>query len=261
MPVKRSNPPLHLSRTPLIYVVSQVRFSAIVAMEKFIPEIQEKLRHKYPWFQRSKIQELMFQAQGAPSVSFNDRYEFLQRDKRTGVVLMSNSVALHTNKYTSYEAFEQEFTNALGAIHESAGIGLVERIGLRYVDLVRLAPNEAWSDYIKPGLLGLDAASVGVSEWTSQSVRVGRTEVGTLAFRYTQSESPVPPDLTPVTLQYEGELLRPKEVGTILDFDHYSEVTREFELEAVIGAIGDLHDNVDRAFRSAVTPTALRKWE
>jgi uncharacterized protein (TIGR04255 family) len=261
MPIKRSNPPLHLSRTPLIYVVAQVRFSAIMAMEKYVPEIQEKLRQKYPWFQRSKIQEFAFQAQGAPNISFSDRYEFLQRDKRTGVVLMSNSVALHTNKYTSYEAFEQEFTSALGAIHESVGIGLVDRIGLRYVDLVRLGPNEAWSDYIKPGLLGLDAASVGVSQWTSQSVWVGKTEVGALAFRYTQSESPVPPDLTPISLQYEGELLRPKEVGAILDFDHYSEATREFELEPVIGAVGDLHDNIDRAFRSAVTPAALRKWE
>jgi uncharacterized protein (TIGR04255 family) len=67
--------------------------------------------------------------------------------------------------------------------------------------------------------------------------------------------------LTPVSLQDEGDLLAPHEVGTVLDFDHYSEATREFELESVIGAVGDLHDNVDRAFRSAVTPAALRKWE
>src|SRR5882762_2482103 len=261
MPVKRSNPPLHLSRTPLIYVVAQVRFSAVMAMEKYVPEIQEKLRLKYPWFQRSKIQEIMFQAQGTPSVSFSDRYEFLQRDKRTGVVLISNSVALHTNKYTNYEAFEEEFADALSAIHNSVGIGLVERIGLRYVDLVRLGPDEKWSDYIKPGLLGLDVETVGVTPLTSQSAWLGKTQVGTLAFRYTQSESPIPPDLMPVSLQYEGDLLRSKEVGTILDIDHYSEATRDFELEGVIGAIGDLHDNVDRAFRSAVTPAALRKWE
>jgi uncharacterized protein (TIGR04255 family) len=260
MAVKRSNPPLHLRRTPLIYVVAQVRFSAVVAMEKYVPEIQERLRRTYPWFQRSKIQEFVFQMQGTPSLSLNDRYEFLQRDKRTGVVLMPNSVALHTNKYTSYEDFEKEFTTALGAIHESVSIGLVERIGLRYVDLIRLAPGETWSDYIKPGLLGLDAAAVGVSEWTSQSALVGKTEMGTLAFRYTQSESPIPLDLNPLTLQY-GELLKPKEIGTILDFDHYSEQTRDFELEPVMNAVGDLHDSVDKAFRNAVTPGALKKWE
>jgi len=261
MAIKRSNPPLHLSRTPLIYVVTQIRFSAIVSMDKYIPEIQEKLRRAYPWFYRAKIQEFAFQSEGAPNISFTDRYEFMQRDKRSGVVLTSNSVALHTNKYSSYEIFEEEFIRALTAIHETVNIGLVERIGLRYVDLLRLGPNEGWSDYLKPGLLGLDAQDVGVSQWQSQSVSMGKTEVGTLAFRYTRSESPFPPDLSPLNLQYEAPLLTPKETGTILDFDHYWEVAREFELESVVASIGDLHDSIDRAFRSAVTPDALRKWE
>jgi len=232
-----------------------------MSMEKYVPDIQEKLRQKYPWFQNSKVQELAFQAQGAPNISFNDRYDFLQRDKRTGVVLTRNSVALHTNKYSNFEVFQEEFSDALTAVHESVGLGLVERIGLRYIDLVRLDQKESWPDYIRTELLGLDAPSVGVSEWRSQFACIGKTDVGTLTFRYTQSERPLPPDLMLETLQYEGQLLRPQEVGTILDFDHHSEQTRDFELESVVAAIGDLHDNVDRAFRNAVTPAALRKWE
>jgi uncharacterized protein (TIGR04255 family) len=260
MAVKRSNPALHLSRTPLIYVVAQIRFSAIMAMEKYVPEIQEKLRHQYPWFQHSKIQELLFQGQ-SPNISFTDRFEFLQRDKRTGIVLTSNAVTLQTNKYTSFELFEQEFSDALCAIHERVGLGLVERIGLRYIDLIRLGENERWSDFLNSNLLGLDPTTVGVSGWMYQSISVGKTEVGTLAFRHTRSENPVPPDLNPITLNYEEELLRSKEIGAVLDFDHYSEATREFEVKTVMNALGDLHDNIDRAFRSAVTTAALRKWE
>lgn len=257
----RSNPPLRLSRTPLIYVVTQIRFSAIVSIEKYVPEVQEKLRHKYPWFQHSKIQEFTLQAQAA-STSTNDRYEFLQRDKRTGVVLTSNSLALHTNKYSNYEVFIAEFSQALASIDESIDIGPIERIGLRYVDLVRLGENESWADYFAEGLLGLEPSSVGVTQWNArQFACVGKTNVGTLMVRLMQSDHPLPPDLTPPTLQYETELLRTNEVGTILDFDHFSEQMRDFELEPVITAIGDLHDNVDRAFRNAVTPAALRKWE
>ena len=235
-----------------------------MSMDRYVPEIQEKLRQRYPWFQHSKVQELMLQAQAVPTVNFSDRYEFLQRDKRTGVVLTSNSIAFHTNKYSSYETFEEELEKALNAIQDSVGIGLVERIGLRYVDLVKLGPNETWTDYFNPGLLGLDRASLGVSQWiSSQFVSQGRTELGVLVVRYTQSETPLPPDLhlLPVSLTFPGDLLNPGEVGTILDFDHYSELTCDFELEPVISAIGNLHDNVDRAFRNAVTPAALRKWE
>ena len=261
MVLKRSRPPLHLSRTPLIYVVTQVRFSPVMSIEKYIPDIQEKLRHKYPWFNQSKVQEFVFQAQGPPNVTFSDRYEFLQGDKRTGVVLMSNSAALHTNKYSNYEVFQEEFAECLSVIHENVGIGFVERIGLRYVDLVKLDPNETWADYINPGLLGLDAATVGVEQWSSQFRCIGKTEAGTLSVRYSQSKQPLPPDLMPVTLHYEKEPLEPKEVGTILDFDHYSEQTRDFQVEAVVSAIGELHDNLDQAFRSAVTRAALKKWE
>lgn len=261
MAVYRSNLPLRLSRTPLIYVVSQIRFSAVVSIGKYIPAIQEKLRQQYPWFQEGKIQEFVFQAQGTPSVTFSDRFEFLQKDKRSGIVLTANSVALHMNKYKSYDVFEAEFSTALSAIHEMVGIGLVERIGLRYVDLVRLGPDEQWSDYLNPGLLGLEATTVGMTSLTSQYHCMGKTDVGTMAFRYTQSENPMPPDLTPVALKYDGDLLNNKEIGTVLDFDHFSEQTRDFELEPIIAAIGGLHDNLDRAFRSAVTPAALNKWE
>ncbi len=261
MDVKRSHPALHLSRTPLIYVVAQIRFSAIMSMEKFLPDIQERLRHKYPWFNRAKIQEFAFQVEGSPSINLSDRFDFQQRDKRTGVVLSSNAVAFHTNKYATFEAFQEELTAVLGIINEIAGIGLVERIGLRYVDLIRLDAGETWPDYLQAGLLGLSPAAVGVQGWTSAFQSVGQTEVGMLALRCIQSQNPLPPDLMPVNLQYEAELLRPKEVGTILDFDHYSQITRDFDLEKIVAAIGDLHDNIDRAFRSAVTEQALKKWE
>jgi uncharacterized protein (TIGR04255 family) len=261
MNVKRTNPPLHLSRTPLIYIVTQVRFSAVVAIEKYVPAIQERLRKAYPWFLHSKIQEIAFQQQGAPSIDFNDRYEFQSRDKKTGVVLTKNSVALHTNKYSSFEKFLEEFYESLSTVHECVGLSLVDRIGLRYVDLVRLRENEGWADYLRPGLLGLDANAVGVQQWTSQFVTTGKTEVGTLAFRYLHSNRALPPDLTPETLNYEELLLKEGEVGAILDFDHYSESSQEFNLEAVIKIIGNLHDNLDRAFRDVVAPEAIKKWE
>jgi len=261
MVVKRTNPSLHLSRTPLIYVVTQVRFSAVMSIEKYVPEIQEKLRKKYPWFQHSKVQEVLLQSPGPPSVGFNDRFEFLGREKQTGIVLTRNSIALHTNKYSNFEHFQDEFGEALAAVHDSVGLGLVERLGLRYVDLVRLGQGESWSDYFQRELLGLDPSVVGVSQWNSQFGSIGKTDVGTLVFRFIQSESPLPPDLTPGALHYEKELLRPGEVGTILDFDHYSDANGEFELDSVMGSIGDLHDNLDRAFRSAVTKSALGKWE
>jgi len=85
-------------------VVAQVRFSAIIAIEKYVPEIQEQLRHKgFPRFLKGQVHEIAFQADGAPKFSAIDRFEFQDKDASLGIVLQSNSVAVHTNLYSNYE--------------------------------------------------------------------------------------------------------------------------------------------------------------
>jgi uncharacterized protein (TIGR04255 family) len=258
--VRRNLPALHLRHAPLIYVVAQVRFSAIVAIEKYVPEIQEKLRHKgFPRFLKAQVQEVALQIDAAPKLSTSDRFEFQDKDASLGIVLQSNSVAVHTNRYSDYEAFEEHVKTALMAVNRVVGIGLSERIGLRYVNLVRLKPNEGWREYLHEGLLGLDSASVGVESWTSSSQFVGKTEVGQLAVRCSRSAQPFPPDLLTSTLAYSLELAK-DEIVTTLDFDHYIEQVTDFKVAKAISMLEQLHESLDRVFMSAVTSDALTRW-
>jgi uncharacterized protein (TIGR04255 family) len=258
--VKRTTPALHLQRAPLIYVVAQVRFSAIVAMEKFVPEIQEQLRHKgFPRFLRGQVHEIAIQADGPPKFSAVERFEFQNKDGTLGIVLQPNSVVIHTNNYTNYEAFEEYTKTALMVVHRVLNIGLSERIGLRYVNLIRREQGEEWTNYLHEGLLGLAPSSVGVKKWTSASQFLGDTEVGQLAIRCSQSEQPVPPDLVAINLNYSKPL--PKgEVVTILDLDHFLERATDFKVAAAIAVLEQLHESLDRVFTTAVTAMALTKW-
>ena len=43
--VMRTEPALKLERSPLILVLSQIRFSPVLKMADFVPDIQEKMRH------------------------------------------------------------------------------------------------------------------------------------------------------------------------------------------------------------------------
>lgn len=259
--VKRSLPALHLSKSPLIYVVTQVRFSAVMSVEKFVPDIQEKLRHRgFPRFQRSQVQELAFVLGGAtPKVTFTERFEFQNKEASLGIVLTFNTLAVHTNDYKTYEDFEKSIATAIDVIHGAMNLSIVERIGLRYVDLIRLKENETWEDYLQPGLLGLDPAKVGVESWTSRLESIGATDIGKLLIRCGQTEQALPPDLQLPTLKYSTSL-NSGEVATLLDCDHFSEETTDFEPEAVLAKISDLHDHIDRAFRNSVTPHALKSW-
>jgi len=109
-------------------------------------------------------------------------------------------------------------------------------------------------------LLGLDPDDLGVTKWVSRYESLGATDLGKLVVRCSRSEQILPPDLSPASLDYSSIQLRPGEVVTLLDFDHFVEQSSDFKPEAVLSTIGDLHDSLDRAYRKAVTPQALVKW-
>ena len=84
--MKRTHPPLRLPGSPLIYVVAQVNISAVVAIERYVPEIQERLRKSgFPGYTNIQVPEIIFETFGArPVVTPLSRYEFQNKLERTG---------------------------------------------------------------------------------------------------------------------------------------------------------------------------------
>ena len=258
--MKRSLPALHLTRSPLVYVVTEVKFSAVMAMEKFVPDIQEQLRHNgFPRFVKGQLQELMLQADAPPRVNTTDRFEFLNRDNSLGIVLSPNSVIIQTNTYKNFEEFEKSIAVALKVVNSIVKIDLAERIGLRYVDVVRLGEKQALADYLRPGLLGIDTTELGITTKTSRYEFLGSTSLGKLVVRSAQSESPLPINVVPSSIA-PSVSLAPNEIATVLDFDHFFEGSLDFDIDKILSIMGDLHDAIDRAFRNSVTTKALKFW-
>lgn len=258
--MNRSLSALHLKNSPLVLVLTQVKFSAVMALDRFVPEIQEQLRHKgFPRFIRGQMQEILLTPNSPPKLSVTDRYEFQDKDERLGIVLTTNYLAVQTNNYGCFKDFQEIFTTALLVVNRVLRVGLLERIGLRYVDLIRPGQNESLSQYLNPGLVGIDPKSVGVKSWTSRFEQTGTTELGTLVTRCTQLPQILPPDLFPSTLKYSIEL-KPNEMGTLLDFDHFVERSEDFDTKRVVSITGELHNALDLAFRNSVTPYALERW-
>jgi len=259
----RTKPALYLKRSPLVYVVAQVRFSAIVKMEQYIPDIQEKVRHEgFPKFSRGRVTEVRVEADREAQFTASDRWEFQNKESTLGVVVSTGSLAVHTSKYSRYEEFEKTVDQSLRVLNVVASPSLVERIGLRYVDLVQPGDNETFADYLQPGILGLDAARFQARNPLHRYQFTGRTEAGHIVVRWWQNDAGVilPPDLGSSTLRHEAKAEAGKVVG-ILDLDHFTEDgTSEFDVSRIVDLLGSLHDNLDLAFRSAVTPKALEVW-
>jgi uncharacterized protein (TIGR04255 family) len=257
--------PLQLSNSPLLLVIAQVRFSSVLQIAKFIPEIQERLRGQgFPKFR--PVQQQSFQIGPPGTLSANESptlsWEFLDRDDRKSVVLETGSIAFVVTDYSIFESFRDGLEIALSAISEVAKPSLRERIGLRYVNLIIPSQDKQISDYVGAELLGMSPSQLSVKPVNYGSVMLSQSEVGTFVFRCTcPTQGPtVPPDVRLLGLKTDKPLSLESEF-CVLDFDHFTEGTKDFEVSAMLADFDKLHDLLDRSFRLAVKKEALQEWE
>jgi uncharacterized protein (TIGR04255 family) len=242
-------------------VLGQVKISPILKMPDFVPEIQEGLRSRgFPGYGLRTIQEISF----GPVVqaSQSERWLFANRQKTRSVILARDFVVIATSAYDGFDEFVETLKGVLEIVGAATSPGYSDRLGLRYVDLIRTGPDESLADYLQPGVRGLRPADLGASSALQQMQIQASTSVGTLTVRLWQNTDGriLPPDISGdevvprLVAPPAGELL------TILDIDHFSEREREFEPSALISEMWALHDGTDRAFRSVVTEEAMSRW-
>ncbi len=93
-----------------------------------------------------------------------------------------------------------------------------------------------------------------------------KTEQGRLIVRLFQRDDGVllPPDLsTSLCIQQPNPPVQKGEVLSFVDLDHFSlyeDAPPDFSPDALLSAFWRLHDNVDLAFRAAVTSRAIAAW-
>jgi uncharacterized protein (TIGR04255 family) len=262
--MKRTRPALKLHKSPLVMVLAQVRISHVAKMASHIDDVQERLRRTgFPRFEMGRAHEIVVRPGLPPEFREHPRWEFQNKERSAGIIVMQNAIVLHTNSYDTFDKFAESLRLALDVVGDAAKPALVERLGLRYVDAIRPGPGEAWSAYLKQGLHGLDPAAIGMSTGLQRHETVGTTTVGQLVVRCVQSTDGnfLPVDLLPTTLAYPSTDPRPGQIVTLLDLDHFSEATRDYEVDEVMTAMWDLHENLDLSFREAVTEHAMKTWK
>jgi uncharacterized protein (TIGR04255 family) len=141
-------------------------------------------------------------------------------------------------------------------------VALSDRLGLRYVDLIRLADGESFDQYLHQGLAGVPPGDLGAKKVLQQVQIQAETEMGTLLVRLWQTDdgSFLPPDIQGGDVNLTTTAPPAGETVTILDIDHFSIRQRDFNVERLIEDMWRLHDGSDHAFRAIATDFARARW-
>jgi len=259
-----------MPNAPLALVLAQIRYSRYLTMEKHLPALQDAVRHHYPAFRTSQIQSLELTG-GAVNVQAGTRWEFADFENRRCFFLQQDSLVFLATAYIDYEDFAERFAEILGHFEALVPDVLVDRVGLRYVDLIVPQSGEAPERYVASGLHGFPLGALAEKAKSLQAQYVSKYDFadqeGLLIARYSRgvSDPYLPADLQPLTLALPGIVHRARarqgqSMIAMLDWDRVLPHRAPFDRAALIARFGEMHTDLGEAFKRATSEYGLKVW-
>jgi uncharacterized protein (TIGR04255 family) len=244
-----------LSEAPLIRVIAQVRFPAILSLEErnFVAPFQEKIRAQYPILQPDQTRNVVIGSQGLES-SFSMAWRFIDKTEKWRVSVTSNFVTLETTDYLSRTDFLQRFRDILVATVGHIKPQVLERLGLRYI--ARLTGQEAvqLKDFVRPEVSGILASDIAnyAEQVISDSFFNLPDQRGQIHSRWGR---------LPANVTVDPSAIEPlTEPSWILDLDMFTTPfleIKEFDVEAIMDDTSYFAKRLYTFFRWAVTERFL----
>jgi len=250
-----------LNNKPLELVLVEVRYSPILNLKKYIPELQDQLRDEFPIFNTLEGKAVNVNNDQVEFSSI-ERWLFASKDGQRVVDIDQDRVVYATTHYDRFNGFETEFKRIVEVLKRVVNPGICNRIGLRYCDNITSADGEeaGLRNLVVPELLFDDAFSnIGHKGFKRQEYLISTLINTHLVIRTFQGFTPniLPEDLLSIGLNIKQDD-HPK-WRIFLDFDHFWQDTNnhiDFEVDYIFKTLGGLHEASREAFWYATTPHA-----
>jgi uncharacterized protein (TIGR04255 family) len=251
-----------LNNQPLRFALAEFRFTRVMEIQKYIPQIQDELRKSYPIL--NEIQEQTMQIQsGGISVSTAGRWSFLSEDRKNAVDINQDRLFYCTSNYPRFEGFASACRSALDVFVKVVDPGLLLRLGLRYGDLVTFEQDEKPTEFVNEIFLFPDGIDELGEPKFQKSETFLDTAFGTIAIRSLYGKhglSILPDAILPIEIDSKDDA----NDRLLLDFDHFWEAQSEsvkFRTDAILEKLSGLHEISRLAFWTVTTKHAREiKW-
>ena len=269
-----------LKRAPVVYILMQLRFAPILAMAKYLPDIQDALRRSgFPLMAEDAVKEVRVELNdGAVQTATEHRvaWHFQDAGKTAAVVLRPDSFVFHASAYQDFERFLEAALKALELVHHGASLGPISGLGLRYVDVLCPDAQGSADRHLVAGLAGVEGRAFAQVEDVPNATgldavrerrmleSVYRTAHGMLVQRVIENagQPALPPDVLECKLKLRDLHANTEGRFVTLDTDHFrSEENTPFDLSMVEKGLRDLHAGTSAAFFAAINEEGAASWE
>lgn len=253
-----------LEKQPLLFVLAEFRFPMIMQMEKFIPELQERFRSQFPYFEEQVSQEVKLQPQGIEVISFK-QWNFIDKARRKAIIVNHSRLICITSEYHRFNHFSEFCLDSIGVLKDIANPAFVERIGLRYADLISPTDQSPISDLVQESLCNIHYLN-DIGELSHKLNEISlKTSEGNMMIRslYGEHNLSVLPDVASLPIKINSVESTGERI--ILDFDHVWESTDgadiQFDKDDVSLKLKKMHSLSREAFWNCTTEKGRELWK
>ncbi len=246
------------SNAPLAFVACEVRypFTPRLTSEETFEALAERLHEVLPVPSEDPVETMSLSPAGAAADS-EPRYRFTDRQRTASAAVGRSALVVETTHYTEYSTYRELLDAVLNAVRDIASPVGVERVGLRYIDEIRVpdpvASTADWRGWIADDVLASLNLAEGYAPRGMQTlVRLANGTNG-ITIRYAALEG--------AGVVNDGPLRRrlPAAEGPffVIDTDSYwsDEETGlvDFDVPRLVDLVDELHEPVGVLFHRALT--------
>jgi uncharacterized protein (TIGR04255 family) len=247
-------PAFQLKKHQLAQVLCQIRFSPVLRINQddaVIP-FQEEIRQAYPRYAKQQGMALLITPQGVQQQAAPaGQHRFDDSDGVFTAILTPEFVALETNQYADIEDFVRRIVELAAAVEAHYGPAEIQRIGLRFINELRLSspdPKTEMREAISLTLLG----AAGIDELvdavaaTQQILELSGDDDTRMLVRHGLQ----PHGGTTIDPLAAQEQLGPQmgQPFYLLDIDAFTERNIRYSVEGIEATLREFNDNIRSFF-------------
>lgn len=244
---------------PLRLVIAELRYpyAPRLSNTEILEDLTTRLRPTFPVPMSTGVQIVMAVGGGATQAPQGPANRFFSRDRTASVTIGPTNTVVEVSAYHEYGAFRPVLDTCLRALEEvRAGIVGLERIGLRYINEIRvpgLGNVGEWNRYLAPNFIAPLGVFPGQPIAVTQSVvQTEPQDHVTTLIRFGALRGQAVSSAGPLRVQAAG----PTDPFFLLDIDNAWSSADAFDEDAFGGALDicdRLHAPIDELFESAIT--------